>query len=104
MTPPNDDVSVCTIGDSPETSTVWVSSPNFRDPSTRTVWSTSSTMRSVYNLLKPGAVIVTPYVPGGSNGTLYWPSALVMAERVSFVPKFLIVTEAPTIAAPDGSS
>src|SRR5262245_45970759 len=53
--------------------------------------------------LKPGAVTLILYVPGGSDGIRYVPVSFVTALRARPVPRFCASTAAFTTAAPLGS-
>ena len=91
--------SVCSSGDSAETSTVWSSVPTDNSTGTRTVSVALRMMPDRLNGAKPERVTVMEYVPAGSRGAVKRPASLVTSSCDAFVPSLATTTEAPgTIA------
>ena len=95
--------SVCSSGDSAETSTVWPTVPTDNSTGTRTVSVALRLMPVRLNGAKPARVTVTEYVPAGSSGAVKRPASLVTSSCDTFVPSLVTTTVAPGTMAFCGS-
>ena len=84
--------SVCSSGDSAETSTVWPTVPTDNSTGTRTVSVALRLMPVRLNGAKPARVTVTEYVPAGSSGAVKRPASLVTSSCDTFVPSLVTTT------------